>query len=87
MVGVFLGSATTYTLGTDDTPDDAGVEEDFSSGAGEMGGLFGGADAFDVGKGPLENTDLNEAGPQCCDELAEEEGSWWDFHVVAHFLV
>lgn len=76
-----------HALGTDDTPYDTCVEEDFAAGAGEVGGLFWSTDACDVCEGPLEDTDLNEAGPHCCDELAEEEGSWWDFHVVAHFLV
>ena len=59
--------------GTDEAPDDGGVEEDAAVGAGEVGRLFAGADVGDGAEGPVHDGDLDEAGPDCCGGLG---GAW-----------
>lgn len=80
-------SGSEHALGTYDAPDDAGGEESFSVGAGEVSGLRGGADVLDAAKSPVHDCDLDEAGPDCGDDLAEEGYSRRDLHVVCHFQI
>ena len=73
--------------GADETPDDGGGEEDAAVGALEVVDVFGRADVVDVGEGPVEDADLDEAGPDGGDHLAGEEHAGRDFHVVAELEV
>lgn len=71
----------------DETPDDRGGEEDFSSGTAEVFWLGGGADTGYVVEGVVEGEDLDEAGEGGGYDLGHEHGARWDLHVVAEFEV
>ena len=71
-------------LGTDQAPDDGGVEEDTAVGTVEFVGLVFGADVCDcAAKCPFEDADLDDAGPEGGDRLGHEHGSGGNFHVLA----
>ena len=78
------GSGGEDALRTDETPDDGGVEKDPAVRAIELVGLVFGAD---VGNGaaesPLEDGDLDDAGPDGGDSLGHEHGTPWNLHVLA----
>jgi hypothetical protein len=52
------GSIAEDTLGTNETPDDRGVEEDSTSGTGEVVRLSRGAYVFDVVESPFDSREL-----------------------------
>ena len=75
------------TAWPDESPDNAGVEEDAGLRAGEVTALVPGADVGDCAKGPVHDADLHEAGPDGGDDLRHEHGSRGNFHVVAELEV
>lgn len=75
------------TAGSDEAPDDAGVEEDACLWASEMIGLPPRADVSDATEGPIHYTNLHKAGPDSGNGLRHEHGTGWNFHVVTQFQV
>jgi len=73
--------------GTDDSPDDGGRAEDSSRGADEAVLLVIRAHALDVAEHPGLDAELDGAGEGGADDLTEEHGARWDFHVVAELEV
>lgn len=58
--------------GPNDTPYDGGGVEDAGTGAGVAVGLVGVADAGDGAEGPVEDGDLDDAGPEAGADLRSE---------------
>ena len=56
---------------------------DSSDRASEVVDSFGGADAIDIDKHPIEHSDLGDGGDKCGNELELEEEPRRNLHVLA----
>lgn len=66
-----------------DTPEYAAVEVYASERTGEAIDGFWCADLGDIGKHPIQDTDLSYGRDNCCHHLDQEEYSRWYLHVMA----